>query len=90
MEYPKPLPMWIDHALRHVGLREIPGKQHNPTIIKWLSQLKGWWKEDETPWCGTFVAHCLREAGLPIPQHWYRAKAYADFGSPVLRTVMEV
>lgn len=86
MLYPKPLPMWIDHALRHEGLKEIPGKAHNPTILKWLTQLKAWWKEDETPWCGTFIAHCLRESGLPIPQHWYRAKAYGEFGTPCPRT----
>lgn len=71
---------WIAEARRHIGLAEIPGKQHNPTIIRWLTELKAWWHEDETPWCGTFVAHCLRTAGRDIPQHWYRAKAYAAYG----------
>lgn len=38
--FPKPLPAWIDEAMRYRGMREIPGKQHNPTTIKWLNKLK--------------------------------------------------
>jgi uncharacterized protein (TIGR02594 family) len=64
-----------------VGLKEIPGPKHNSTIQTWLAKLGAWWRDDETPWCGVFVAHCMREAGLPIPQHWMRAKAWADYGS---------
>lgn len=74
-------PPWLIKARACVGLREIPGPQHNKTIQFWLAKLGAWWKDDETPWCGTFVAHCLQEAGHPVPQHWYRAKAWADYGS---------
>jgi uncharacterized protein (TIGR02594 family) len=73
-------PHWLPIARKYIGLTEIPGKAHNPTIIRWLTELKAWWKEDETPWCGTFVAAVLREAGLVVPKHWYRAKAYLDYG----------
>jgi uncharacterized protein (TIGR02594 family) len=69
--------------MTHRGIREIPGKRHNPTIIKWLKSLKAWWSEDETPWCGTFVAHCLREAGIIPPKAWYRAKAYSTYGTAI-------
>lgn len=86
MHYPKPMPKWIAIALTFVGLAEIPGKKHHPTILKWLKSLKAWWAEDETPWCGTFVAHCLREAGITPPKHWYRAKGYSDFGEPANKT----
>lgn len=71
---------WIEEARKYLGLNEIPGPKHNATILSWLSQLKAWWKEDETPWCGTFVAHCIRESDLAIPQYWMRAKAWADWG----------
>lgn len=81
MQWPTPMPKWLDHAFRYRGLREVPGKKHNPTIIKWLKSLKAWWSEDETPWCGTFIAHCMREAGFPIIQHWYRAKAWMTYGT---------
>ncbi len=83
--WPQPMPSWLDHAFRHRGMKEIPGKSHNPTIIKWLKSLKAWWAEDETPWCGTFVAHCLREVGITPPQHWYRAKAYSSYGTSVVK-----
>lgn len=72
---------WVAEARRHIGLAEIPGKQHNPKIINWLNTLNAWWRDDETPWCGTFVAHCCRVAGRGLPQHWYRAKAWADAGT---------
>lgn len=72
---------WIAEARKHIGLREIKGLKHNPTIINWLVSLKAWWKEDETPWCGTFVAHCLKTAGVAYPKHWYRALDYLNYGS---------
>lgn len=81
--WPMPLPPWLDKAFRYRGLKEIPGKRHNPTIIGWLIKLKAWWREDETPWCGTFVAEMLRQSGITPPKHWYRAKAYSDYGTKV-------
>lgn len=74
---------WMQEAARHLGLTEIPGKRHNSTIVRWGRALGAWWSDDETPWCGTFAAHCLRAADLEIPQHWYRAKAYAEWGLPI-------
>lgn len=72
---------WVAEARKHIGLVEIPGKNHNPTIVNWLIKLKAWWQDDETPWCGVFVGHCLAAANRPRPEHWYRAKAYADYGT---------
>lgn len=74
-------PKWLTLAVGHIGLREIPGAKHNQTIINWLVKLKAWWKDDETPWCGTFVANCLNEAGQPIIKNWMRAKDWASYGS---------
>ncbi|QMT39978.1 TIGR02594 family protein [Neisseria shayeganii] len=71
---------WIIEARRYEGLAEVPGKNHNPTITHWLNTLKAWWRDDETPWCGTFVAHCCRHAGRALPKHWYRALAWVDAG----------
>jgi uncharacterized protein (TIGR02594 family) len=73
--------MWMKTARESVGLKEVAGPKHNTKIQSWLAKLGAWWKDDETPWCGTFVAHCLRENGLPVPQHWYRALAWKDYGS---------
>ena len=71
---------WIVEARRYVGMAEIPGKQHNPTIQNWLRTLKAWWSDDETPWCGTFVAYCCRVAGRDVPKDWFRALAWAEAG----------
>jgi len=87
MKWPIPMPLWLTVAFASLGLKEIPGKNNNPTIIKWLKTLKAWWSEDETPWCGTFVAHCLKEAGVPIITHWYRAKAWAEYGQAVSKDI---
>lgn len=74
-------PEWLAKAKNYLGLKEIPGKRHNTTILSWLERLGAWWRDDETPWCGVFVAHCMREVGHPVPQYWMRAKAWADYGA---------
>jgi uncharacterized protein (TIGR02594 family) len=73
--------MWMKTARESVGLKEVAGPKHNTKIQAWLAKLGAWWRDDETPWCGTFVAHCLRENGLPVPKHWYRALAWKEYGS---------
>lgn len=74
-------PSWLTLARKYVGLAEVPGKETAPTISRWLRSLKAWWSDDETPWCGVFVAAVMQEAGYERPKHWYRAKAWADYGS---------
>jgi uncharacterized protein (TIGR02594 family) len=69
---------WYIEAKKHVGLKEIPGIKHNPTILSWLKSLKAWWSNDEEAWCGTYAGHCLKTAGVEIPKFWMRALAYDD------------
>ncbi|MDQ9023162.1 TIGR02594 family protein [Acinetobacter sichuanensis] len=76
---------WMIEAKKHIGLREIVGKQHNKTILGWIKGLGGWFTDDETPWCGTFVAHCLKTAGVKYPKHWYRALDYVNYGSKLTK-----
>lgn len=78
-------PSWLKIARSYDGLKEIPGPRHNQTIIRWLGKLKAWWSNDETPWCGVFVAHCMQECGLPFPKLYMRAKAWSDYGSLLRR-----
>lgn len=72
---------WVTEARKFVGLAEVLGKAHNPTIQNWLRTLSAWWSDDETPWCGTFVAHCLRETGRDVPKNWFRALSWVDAGT---------
>lgn len=74
-------PDWLVKAQTYDGLAEIPGPKHNSTIINWLTTMGAWWADDEMAWCGTFVAHCMKATGHDIPTHWYRAKAWAAWGS---------
>jgi len=85
-------PRWLTRARAFVGLKEVPGKATAPLISKWLVMLKAWWRDDETPWCGVFVAAIMRLEGIDPPQRWYRARAWLDFGDvlrdPVLGCVV--
>lgn len=72
---------WIAEGRKHLGLRETTGAKHNPIIQTWLRDLGAWWDDDETAWCGTFVAWCAKVAGRDLPKHWYRALAWADAGT---------
>lgn len=74
---------WIIEAERHIGLREIKGLKHNSTIVSWLRSLKAWWLDDETAWCGVYVAHCFKSTGHVIPKAWYRALAWLDWGQRI-------
>jgi uncharacterized protein (TIGR02594 family) len=74
-------PRWLGIARKYIGVREVPGPQHNQTIMGWLRKLGSWIKDDETPWCGSFCAAVMQEAGLPYPNVYPRAKAWAEYGS---------
>lgn len=74
-------PKWLTEAYSHIGLKEIAGVKTAKEIEEWLKELGAWWKDDETAWCGTFVAICLKRGMRTYPKHWYRALAYRDYGT---------
>ena len=73
-------PPWLASAKQYIGLKEIAGKDDNPTIISWLKDLDASWQNDEVPWCGVFIAKCLQETGYAFPSDWASSLAYANFG----------
>lgn len=77
-------PRWLEIARGYIGVKETPGPATTPIIGKWLRALRAWWSDDATPWCGTFVATVMQQAGQPIPKAWYRAKEWAAWGTPCL------
>lgn len=84
-EAASPEPKWIAVARALLGTREIPGPIHNSFVAKgWARLGAGWFNDDETPWCGFFVAHCMDAAGLPYPAkgEFARAAAWASYGVP--------
>jgi len=74
---------WVDEARKQIGVREIKGQKTSVKIANWLLSLRAWWKDDETPWCGVFVAHCIKTAGLAIPKNWFRAKEWLNWGQVI-------
>lgn len=74
---------WLDEARRNIGVVEIKGVKHNNVILGWLNKLNAWWHDDETPWCGVFVAHCFQTAGIPVPKFWMRASDWLNWGRPL-------
>lgn len=76
-------PHWLREARESIGLREVPGSATSPVIAGWLASLGAWWRDDATPWCGTAVAAWMKACGIPRPKHWYRAKGWLDWGTPM-------
>lgn len=71
---------WMLTAMACLWRKEVPGPQTADFISAMLKRLHAWWGDDETPWCGTFVAGCLQEAGLPVASQWWRARGWVGFG----------
>lgn len=80
-------PVWLAIARADIGLREIPGKATAPKIAMWLKQLGAWWSDDATPWCGVACAAWFRGAKVALPKHWYRARAWLDWGMALTHPV---
>lgn len=84
-------PKWVQIALAEQGQAEIAGGVHNPRIVAYhaVTGLKA--KDDETPWCASFVGWCLAEAGLKSTSS-AAARSYETWGvrleQPVLGAVV--
>jgi len=61
-------PRHLMKAIELFGTEEIVGPKHNPVILAWAKEtgLDKIYVSDETPWCGLFVATCLKRAGREI------------------------
>jgi uncharacterized protein (TIGR02594 family) len=59
------IPKWYRLATEELGQQEIRGATHNSRIVAYQQATGLRATDDETPWCGSFVAWCLREADIP-------------------------
>lgn len=75
-----PTMSWLARAKSFLRLAEYPGAKTNPTIAGWLAKLKAAWRDDETAWCGTFVADCFLETGITPVKGWAGARNWINFG----------
>lgn len=81
-------PYWLTVAEKYLGVRELKGPKHSNIIVDWLDKLRAWWRDDETPWCGVFVAAVFHEVGLPSPTYYMRAKAWLNWGRRLTEPVL--
>jgi uncharacterized protein (TIGR02594 family) len=76
-------PKILVEAVKHIGVKEIVGKKHNPTIPSWAKALglEKVYTNDEIPWCGLFVAYCAHASGLPVVKHPLWALNWNKYGN---------
>jgi uncharacterized protein (TIGR02594 family) len=76
-------PKILVEAVKHIGVKEIVGKQDNPTILSWAKALglEKVYTNDEIPWCGLFVAYCAHASGLPVVKHPLWALNWNKYGN---------
>lgn len=78
-------PKILVEAVKHIGVKEIVGKAHNPVILGWAGAvgLKSIYTNDEIPWCGLFIAYCAHAAGLQVVERPLWALNWAKYGNKV-------
>ena len=76
---------WFDEAMRLIGLTEDTGPSSNPKILKMAKDLDLAYKDDDLPWCGLFVAHCIGSTlpDEPLPANPLGARSWESFGVAV-------
>lgn len=86
-------PAWMAEARTLLGVREKSGKGSNPVILDWADDLDLHYPDDDIPWCGLFVAHCMR-VGAPAhlqPGNVLGARNWLKFGTqcqPVVGSIL--
>lgn len=72
-----------DVAETYLGLKEYPGARHNETVVGFAAAVgHSWVKDDETPWCASFVGAVLAQVGLPHTGK-LNARSYLTWGEEV-------
>lgn len=83
------IPSWLVLARSLIGVREIVGAKHSPTIMGWIKGLGAkvlgiTVRDDETAWCGTFAAHVMQTSGYPPPPIAVRASSWGRWGRQLI------
>lgn len=78
-------PSWLTLARTFLGTREVVGSKHSPIIMSWIQEVGAKTlgmkvNDDETPWCGTFMALLMKRTGLTAPLIAVRAASWSRIG----------
>jgi len=74
------IPYWLKIGLYEIGTKEIRGNRHNPRVVYYHSFSAGKYSTDEVPWCGSFIAMCMKRSGYKLPLYPERALSWLNFG----------
>ncbi len=76
--------VWLDEARRLMGVKEVAGSDSSPVILNWATSLGIPYSDDDIPWCGLFVAHCIGATlpGEALPNNPLGARNWSKFGNP--------
>lgn len=77
---------WVEAAYSLIGTQEKPGQGSNEAILGWAEDLEiTSYNDDDIPWCGLFVAHCIGSQ-LPeetLPTNPLGARQWQHFGHAI-------
>lgn len=79
-----PLLPWMAQAQGLLGTKEVAGAGSNRAILQWADDLDLHYPDDNTAWCGLFVAHCMGST-MPdevLPNNPLGAREWLTFGDP--------
>ena len=73
---------WFQEAFNLLGTKEVPGQGSNQAIMGWARALRIDYGDDDIPWCGLFVAHCIASQlpEEPLPGNPLGARQWAKLG----------
>lgn len=78
-----PMQKIIDIALHELGQRELAGaKRTNPRISAYHKATLGYTADDDVPWCASFVAWCIQQAGYSTQGVTAMARSFAKWAQP--------
>ena len=80
-------PRWFEVAQGELGVKEYAGPSHNPRIAEYAARTTLAAKDDETPWCSSFVNWCLWKAKLDGTGS-AAARSWLDWGVPLKKPVV--
>jgi uncharacterized protein (TIGR02594 family) len=79
-------PVWLTTAKKYIGQKEVPGKVHNPFIVKLWILIKSAFRSDETAWCAAFVGGILEMCGIASTRS-ASARSYQTWGKKLTKPV---
>lgn len=80
-------PNWLKIAEGEIGQKEIKGPRHSLRVIEYHATTTGRFRDDETPWCSSFVNWVMMKAGKPRTEN-AMAMSWARYGKKLTKPAL--